>query len=128
MSNLSLSDNCQQGIEECTVLVTKGSVMAQSRQVNDQQPTPAPSEEREHLGKLAGELSRYEVRAEVVEESGLCLRVGNPASVHAVEDVICERREHDYAFIASFGVHLGNSGSLSLTAHKIAWLVGATKE
>lgn len=128
MGNLPLSDNCQQGIEECTVLVTKGSAMAQSRQVNDQEPTQAPSEERDHLGRLAGELSRYEVRAEVVEGSGLCLRVDNPESAHAVEDVICERREHDYAFIASFGVHLGNSGSLSLTAHKIAWLVGATKE
>ncbi|MBR8741286.1 hypothetical protein [Nocardiopsis sp. MG754419] len=102
--------------------------MAQSRQANDQPPTHVPSEEQGHLGKLAGELSRYDVRAEVVEEPGLCLRVRNPDSVHAVEDVICERREHDYAFIASFGVHLGNSGSLSLTAHKVAWLVGATEQ
>ena len=102
--------------------------MAQSRQASDQQPTRVPSEEREHLGKLASELSRYEVRAEVVDEPGLCLRVHNPASACAVEDVVCERREHDYAFLASFGVHLGGSGSVSLTAHKVAWLVGATKE
>lgn len=110
------------------MLVTKGSAMAQSRQANDQQPTQVPSEAHGHLGKLAGELSRYEVRAEVVEDPGLCLRVSNPASHHAIEDVICERREHDYAFLASFGVHLGNSGSVSLTAHKVAWLVGATEE
>ncbi|MGW5878808.1 hypothetical protein ACWFMI_19900 [Nocardiopsis terrae] len=102
--------------------------MAKSRQADEQQPTRVPSEEHEHLGKLAGELSRYEVRAEVVDEPALCLRVRNPSSAHAVEDVICERREHDFAFIASFGVHLGNSGSVPLTAHKVAWLVGATKE
>lgn len=102
--------------------------MAQSRQANDRQPTQVPSEAHEHLGRLASELSRYELRAEVVEEPGLFLRVSNPSSFHANEDVLCERREHDYAFIASFGVHLGNSGSVSLTAHKVAWLVGATKE
>lgn len=102
--------------------------MAQPRQADEQQPTRVPSEEREHLGKLASELSSYEVQAEVVDEPALCLRVRNPASAYAVEDVICERREHDFAFIASFGVHLGNSGGLSLTAHKIAWLVGATKD
>ncbi len=128
MSNLTLSDNCGQGVEESTVPDTKGTTMAQSRQANDQQPTRVPSEEREHLGKLAGELTRYEVQAEVMDEPDLCLRVRNPVSVYAVEDVICERREHDFAFIASFGVHLGNSGSVSLTAHKVAWLVGATKE
>ncbi|WP_306366223.1 hypothetical protein [Nocardiopsis sp. CC223A] len=92
-----------------------------------EQETCAPSEERGHLDKLADELSRYDVRADVVDDHGPCLRVSNPASTYAVEDVICERREHDYAFIASFGVHLGSSGSLGVTAHKIAWLVGATK-
>ncbi|MFD3687304.1 hypothetical protein ACFWTE_21130 [Nocardiopsis sp. NPDC058631] len=102
--------------------------MAQSRQTEDEQPTPAPSEEHGHLGKLAGELSRYAVRADVVDGSSPCLRVSNPASPCVVEDVICERREHDYAFIASFGVYLGSSGSLGVTAHKVAWLVGATEE
>ncbi|MGQ4272045.1 hypothetical protein [Nocardiopsis changdeensis] len=98
--------------------------MSRSRQ---EEETRAPSEEHRHLDKLADELSRYDVRADVVDEHGPCLRVSNPASTYAVEDVICERREHDYAFIASFGVYLGSSGSLGVTAHKIAWLVGATK-
>jgi len=102
--------------------------MAQSRQTKDEQPTQAPSEEHGHLGKLAGELSRYDVRADVVDGHSPYLRVSNPASTYAVEDVVCERREHDYAFLASFGVHLGSSGSLGVTAHKVAWLVGATEE
>ncbi|MCP3014131.1 hypothetical protein NGM33_12380 [Nocardiopsis dassonvillei] len=102
--------------------------MAKSRQTRDEQPTRVPSEEHEHLGKLAAELSRYDVRADVVDEqSSPCLRVRNPSSACAVEDVVCERREHDYAFIASFGVYLGSSGSLGVTAHKVAWLVGATE-
>jgi hypothetical protein len=98
--------------------------MTRSRQ---EEETCASSEEHGHLGKLAGELSRYDVRADVVDDHGPCLRVSNPASTYAVEDVICERREYDYAFIASFGVYLGSSGSLGVTAHKVAWLVGATK-
>jgi hypothetical protein len=36
--------------------------MAQSRQTEDEQPTQEASEEHGHLGKLAGELSRYSVR------------------------------------------------------------------
>ncbi len=98
--------------------------MTRSRQ---EEATCATSEEHGHLGKLADELSRYAVRADVVDGQGPYLRVSNPASTYAVEDVICERREHDYAFIASFGVHLGGSGSLGVTAHKVAWLVGATE-
>ncbi|CAL9545135.1 hypothetical protein SUDANB121_04338 [Nocardiopsis dassonvillei] len=98
--------------------------MARSRQ---EEATRADSEEHGHLGKLADELSRYDVRADVVDDHGPCLRVRNPASTYAVEDVICERREHDYAFIASFGVYLGSSGCLGVTAHKVAWLVGATE-
>ncbi|MBB6118727.1 hypothetical protein [Nocardiopsis algeriensis] len=100
--------------------------MAQSG--NEQQPTHVPSEEHGHLGLLASELSRYDVRADLVEDEGPCLRVRNPASACAVEEVVCERREHDYAFLASFGVHLGSSVSLGVTAHKVAWLVGATEE
>ncbi|WP_017571984.1 hypothetical protein [Nocardiopsis halotolerans] len=101
--------------------------MAKSRQTRNEQPTRVPSEEHEHLGNLAAELSRYDVRAEVVDERSPRLRVSNPSSACAAEDVICERREHDYAFIASFGVYLGSSGSLGVTAHKVAWLVGATE-
>lgn len=102
--------------------------MTQSRQAKNEQPTRVPSEGSEHLGKLAAELSRYDVRTDVVEEAPPYLRVSNPTSSYAVEDVLCERREYDYAFIASFGVYLGSSGSLGVTAHKVAWLVGATDE
>lgn len=102
--------------------------MAKSRQTRNKQPTRVPSEEHEHLGELAAELSRYDVRADVVEDQPPYLRVSNPSSACATEDVAIERREHDYAFIASFGVHLGSSGSLGVTAHKVAWLVGATEE
>ncbi|GHD18209.1 hypothetical protein [Nocardiopsis kunsanensis] len=102
--------------------------MAQSRQAKDEQPTRVPSEESGHLGKLATELSGYGVEADIVDAEPPYLRVSSPDSKYAVEDVICERREHDCAFIASFGVHLGSSGSIGVTAHKIAWLVGATEQ
>lgn len=102
--------------------------MGQSGRPKDGRSTPAASEESEHLGELATELSNYEVRVDVVDEHSPYLRVRNPASTYAVEDVVCERREHDYAFIASFGVYLGSSGSLGVTANKVAWLVGATEE
>ncbi|NYH51676.1 hypothetical protein HNR06_001265 [Nocardiopsis arvandica] len=102
--------------------------MAQSRQAKDGQSARTSSEEHEHLDKLAAELSRYDLRSDMVDGQSPYLRVRNPSSTCAVEDVICERREHDYAFIASFGVYLGSSGSLGVTAHKVAWLVGATKE
>ncbi|WP_304451653.1 hypothetical protein [Nocardiopsis sp. YSL2] len=101
--------------------------MAQSRQAHEEQPTRVPSEERGHLTKLAGELARYEVSTDLVDGDAPYLRVTNPESAHAVEDVLCERRELDHAFIASFGVYLGSSGSLGVTAHKVAWLVGATE-
>jgi len=110
------------------MLDRKGSAMAQSRQAKDEQPTRVPSEESGHLGKLATELFGYGVEADVVDTDPPYLRVSSPDNKHAVEDVICERRENDCAFIASFGVHLGNSGSLGITAHKIAWLVGATEQ
>ena len=101
--------------------------MAQSRQAHEEQPTRVPSEDCEHHTKLAGELTRYEVSTDLVDGDAPYLRVTNPGSVHAVEDVLCERRELDHAFIASFGVYLGSSGSLGVTAHKVAWLVGATE-
>ncbi len=108
------------------MLDRKGFAMTQSRQAEDEQPTRVPSEGREHLGKLAAELSRYGLRADVIDDTSPYLRVSNPQSSYAVEDVLCERREYDYAFLASFGVHLGSSGSLGVTARKVAWLVGAT--
>ncbi|WP_017596785.1 hypothetical protein [Nocardiopsis lucentensis] len=101
--------------------------MAQSRRAHDQEASHVPTEEREHLEKLAAELSRYDVTTDVADDPSPRLRVGNPASAHAVEDVVCERREHGHAFLASFGVYLGSSGSLGVTAHKVAWLVGATE-
>ncbi|WP_028648475.1 hypothetical protein [Nocardiopsis sp. CNT312] len=101
--------------------------MAESGQAQDHTSARVPSEERAHLEKLADELSRYDVTADVADEPSPRLRVANPRSVHAVEDVLCERREQGHAFIASFGVYLGGSASPGVAAHKVAWLVGATE-
>lgn len=102
--------------------------MAQSRDTRQRPPSVTRSAERSHLAKLAAGLSRYDVWARIVDDGPPFLRVSNPASESAVEDVLCERRAHDYAFLASFGVHLGSSESIDLTAKKIAWLVGATQD
>ncbi|MUL39986.1 hypothetical protein FZ103_02135 [Streptomonospora sp. PA3] len=82
---------------------------------------------RAQLSELATAVTRYGVWARVIDDAAPpYLRVSNPESAYAVEDVFCEPRTHDHAFIASFGVHLGSSHSLELTARKVAWLVGAT--
>ncbi|MBV2362127.1 hypothetical protein ACFPZ0_18875 [Streptomonospora nanhaiensis] len=91
-------------------------------------PTLPRSAERGHLSRLATALTRYGVWARVIDDAAPYLRVSNPESDYAVEDVLCERRAHDHAFLASFGVYLGSSDSLDLTARKVAWLVGAIKE
>lgn len=95
-------------------------------------PDSEPEEgagERRQLGLLAEALMKYGVTTEVVGAAGEeapVLRVGNPESEYAVEDIGCERREHGHAFLASFGVHLGSSESIPMAAKKVAWLVGAT--
>ncbi|WP_344102242.1 hypothetical protein [Nocardiopsis rhodophaea] len=100
--------------------------MAQSKY---SRPCPAPtavprSTERLHLSRLAAALTGYGVWARIIEDSAPFLRVSNPDSHCAIEDVACERRTRDHVFIASSGVYMGNSDSITLTAKKIAWLVG----
>ncbi|MFD0776804.1 hypothetical protein ACFQZ2_22960 [Streptomonospora algeriensis] len=98
---------------------------------SNSRPSPAPlplSSGRAQLSRLATAVTRYGVWARVIDDGAPYLRVSNPESESAVEDVFCEARAHDHAFIASFGVHLGSSDSLDLTAHKVAWLVGATPD
>ncbi|MBB6170169.1 hypothetical protein HNR23_000229 [Nocardiopsis mwathae] len=92
-------------------------------------PCPAPtavprSTERIHLTRLAAELTGYGVWARIIEDTTPYLRVSHPDSARAIEDVACERRRHDHAFIASCGIYLGTSDSIKLTAKKVAWLVG----
>ncbi|GAA1757309.1 MULTISPECIES: hypothetical protein [Streptomonospora] len=98
---------------------------------SNSRPAPAPprnSAGRAELSRLATAVTRYGVWARVIDDGSPYLRVSNPESEAAVEDVFCEARAHDHAFIASFGVYLGNSDSIDLTAGKVAWLVGATPE
>ncbi|GLU49708.1 hypothetical protein [Nocardiopsis ansamitocini] len=89
-------------------------------------PALTRSTERTYLAKLASELAPYGVWARVVEDGVPFLRVSNPKSEYAIEDVSCERRSYDYAFLTTFGVCLGSSDSLPLAARRTAWLVGAT--
>ncbi|MDA8371299.1 MAG: hypothetical protein M0026_15735 [Nocardiopsaceae bacterium] len=90
-------------------------------------PATVPhSVERRQLSELASALTRYGVWARIIDDGPPFLRVSNPESEYAVEDVVCERRSHVHAFLASFGIYLGSSDSIDLTAKKVAWLVGAT--
>ncbi|MFC4562084.1 hypothetical protein ACFO4E_09475 [Nocardiopsis mangrovi] len=102
--------------------------MAESRQPGSSPaPSTAPSTaERRELSRLATALTEYGVWTRIIDDGVPFLRVSNPESDYAIEDVSCERRSHDHAFLASFGVYLGSSDSIALTAKKVAWLVGAT--
>ncbi|MFC7327579.1 hypothetical protein [Marinactinospora rubrisoli] len=88
-------------------------------------PPLAHSAERRHLSELAAALTPYGVWARVIEDGVPFLRVSNPTSSCATEDVTCERREHDYAFFTTFRVQLGTSETIALTAYRTAWLIGA---
>ncbi|QBI52776.1 hypothetical protein [Streptomonospora litoralis] len=90
--------------------------------------TIADSGGRADLSRLATAVTHYGVRARVVDDTAPYLRVGNPESDYAEEDVYCEPRSHGHDFVASFGVHLGSSDSIEPTARKVAWLVGAADE
>lgn len=95
----------------------------------DREPARARSTERGHLAELAAALSPYGVWARVLEDGSPRLRVSNPNSRYAVEDIDCERHAYRHVFTASFGVRLGTSDDLGATAHRVAWLVGlATHE
>lgn len=88
-------------------------------------PKVAGSAERRHLAALAGALSSYRVWARVIEDEAPFLRVSNPASVYATEDIRCERRAHNHVFLASFGVGLGTTDDIPGAAARVARLVGA---
>ncbi|GAB3448300.1 hypothetical protein GCM10027570_21700 [Streptomonospora sediminis] len=87
---------------------------------------PADTAGRTHLARLAAEVTQHGVWARVIDDATPYLRVSNPDSEYAVEDVFCEPRGREHAFVASFGVYLGNSGGIEPAARRIAWLVGAT--
>ncbi|GAB3208696.1 hypothetical protein GCM10027294_20210 [Marinactinospora endophytica] len=87
--------------------------------------TPTGPAERHQLAELASALSGYGVWARVIESGVPFLRVSNPRSFYAVEDVVCERHADSFTFRTSFGVVLGDSRELPRAAVRTAWLVGA---
>lgn len=86
------------------------------------------SPERRHLASLAGALSSHQVWARVIEEDTPILRVSNPDSIYATEDVLCEKDGTTHAFRASFGVDLGTTEDIPATADRIARLLGTTAD
>lgn len=87
-------------------------------------PTVSRSVARDHLSRLAGELAQYGVWARVFEDEGPYLRVSDPESVYATEDIHCERQAHRHVYRAGFGVDLGSTDRLADAARQVAWLVG----
>lgn len=88
------------------------------------EPAWKGSTERLHLAALAAALAPYEVWARVLDDHAPMLRVSNPESWYAIEDITCVGQQHSYVFCTSFGVHIGNTGDLAGSARRIAWLVG----
>ncbi|RCV55907.1 hypothetical protein [Marinitenerispora sediminis] len=88
-------------------------------------PPLARSAERRHLSELAAALTPYGVWARVIEDGAPFLRVSNPTSSCATEDVSCERRDQHYAFVTTFCLQLGTSDDVPRAARRTAWLVGA---
>ncbi|WP_236543574.1 hypothetical protein [Spiractinospora alimapuensis] len=86
----------------------------------------ANTPERRHLASLAGALTSHQVWARVIEEDTPVLRVSNPDSIYATEDVLCERNGSGHAFRASFGVDLGTTEDIPATADRIARLLGTS--
>ncbi|GAA3759535.1 hypothetical protein HDA32_004714 [Spinactinospora alkalitolerans] len=88
-------------------------------------PAVAPLTAHRHLCELAAALTPYGVWARVVEDGVPFLRVSNPKSDYAVEEIRCEGRSHEHAFVTSFGLYVGGSGSPEPAARRIALLLGA---
>jgi hypothetical protein len=84
------------------------------------------SKERKCLAALAGALSGYAVWARVVEDGPPFLRVSNPESIYAIEDIHCVAEQHRHTYRTSFGVDLGTSDDVTTSAARVARLVGAT--
>lgn len=87
--------------------------------------TITDTKERKHLAALAGALSSYGVWARVIADGSPFLRVSNPESRYATEDVHCAAGDYNHVFRASFGVDLGTTDDIPAAARRIARLVGA---
>lgn len=79
---------------------------------------------RRHLARLAEEVALYGLWARVFARGSPFLRVSNPRSVYATEDVHCAWEEERCFFRTSFGVDLGEPGDAPAAAHRIARLLG----
>lgn len=89
--------------------------------------SPAAPRVADHpLAALATALEPYGVRYRFIEDEVPYLRVGNPDSQYAVEDIRCEPRARGHAFLSSYGVTMGTSKDIDHAAERVAWLVGAT--
>lgn len=90
-------------------------------------PTDAiSSPERRHLASLAGALTSHQIWARVIEEDTPFLRVSNPDSIYATEDIHCAKDGNTHSFRASFGVDFGTTADVPETASRIARLLGTT--
>lgn len=82
--------------------------------------------QRKRLARLAEAVAPHGIWARVIDDGRPFLRVSNPQSEFAVEDITCERREHGYVFVTSFGMYLGDCDDLSLrpSVERTARLLG----
>ncbi|PRY01555.1 hypothetical protein [Allonocardiopsis opalescens] len=93
-------------------------------------PAPFPpgqvtSTARRHLADLATAMTPYGLWARVIDDAQPFLRVSNPASKYAEEDVVCVRRSHGYSFATTFDLDLGPTHDIDSAAWRLAWLLGA---
>ncbi|RNL81669.1 hypothetical protein [Halostreptopolyspora alba] len=101
--------------------------MVEPKHTQRGQESPTMSRTTDHpLAALATALEPYGLRYRFVEDEVPYLRVGNPESRYAVEDIHCEIRERGFEFLSSYDVPMGTSDDIEDAAGRIAWLVGAT--
>ncbi|MDS1272215.1 hypothetical protein RIF23_18150 [Lipingzhangella sp. LS1_29] len=91
-------------------------------------PARAGSTERRHLTELAAALAPYGVWSRVLADGTVLLRVSNPASQYAVEDIACARQPYQTEFHTTFGVRIGDTDDVPAAAHNVAWLVGMVED
>lgn len=94
-----------------TRAVTPAAILTQSLQ-------------RRRLARLAEAVAPHGIWARVIEDGTPFLRVSNPRSEFAVEDVFCERREDGHVFVTSFGMYLGDCDDLAQSVERTARLLG----
>lgn len=82
--------------------------------------------QRKRLARLAEAVSSHGIWARVIDDGRPFLRVSNPQSEFAVEDITCERRGQGYVFVTSFGMYLGDCDDHSLrpSVERTARLLG----